>query len=804
MAKKKYTLNKNKTTSQIISRHINYHNRARGQFAQDLISVGPRYVFFNSLTSEKNPMYHALYSQAQGYVAQAAASLQQINNVDTGQQVSRMQQYISFIGQMAGTQGDNLNKFLQNMKQKLEVSGMLSDELKKKFDIYFQQFAATNGTNYMQMIALINEVMQQNNKQQEIIDQMYLELGNTIETAIKQTQKAEKETKQQQYEVLEQLFHTNINAYNKEINKVMKQALANSQFKLNYARLLAQKVDGVIATLINDPGLFNIIENIYTSSMNASIESFGNQILGYIIQYLSKMSVDQLSSTNKQDLANEIISSLQNNYQAKLLQISDNFIHLIENQFQQRQKRSKTLEEIVLTTGKGTARLFAQMKNYQQFNVMRTYLRETLNEKEIKYIEGFAADSQKEGIKFTSGKLSRVSALLNKGIKKSIAQQLGPKSDEIFKQIKEKTIQANQVLTKLTNSTNVLASALSVKLSGPSMAEILTGKDFDNEITLAIQSGGRKIKLKNDVNIIINFNEQKFAQNARIETQLKEIAISFQTGFIKKYVTKSGGSQDVAAAAQAYLQQLKEVKSRLDTMVKKRKITRKQANKFLTDLSKMMQTGISVKDYAAGNNLGFHGGTLGANLQSVVNNIETMYQLGGISRMDTDMLYFAIANCSPDAVAFGLKQSIETYLAGAAAMMMFDEGFTAATNFMDQMKQELGGFDSMATVHLFRVQGKLIPAAVVYGTIANKLATVAGQLQSSMQAALKEGGNYVTINNPISRGSIPSYYNMPDPQERWNTVSGMANDVLSGSNISFTFLAGILDILNAIPKAFNV
>jgi len=147
------------------------------------------------------------------------------------------------------------------------------------------------------------------------------------------------------------------------------------------------------------------------------------------------------------------------------------------------------------------------MKNYQQFNVMRTYLRETLNEKEIKYIEGFAADSQKEGIKFTSGKLSRVSALLNKGIKKSIAQQLGPKSDEIFKQIKEKTIQANQVLTKLTNSTNVLASALSVKLSGPSMAEILTGKDFDNEITLAIQSGGRKIKLKNDVNIIINFNE---------------------------------------------------------------------------------------------------------------------------------------------------------------------------------------------------------------------------------------------------------------------------------------------------------
>ena len=101
----------------------------------------------------------------------------------------------------------------------------------------------------------------------------------------------------------------------------------------------------------------------------------------------------------------------------------------------------------------------------------------------------------------------------------------------------------------------------------------------------------------------------------------------------------------------------------------------------------MFQTGISVKDYFAGNNLGFHGGTLGSSLESVVNNIENMYELGGISKMDTDMLYFAIANCSPEAVAFGLKESIETYLAGAAAMMMFDEGFTVASNFINQMKQ---------------------------------------------------------------------------------------------------------------------
>ena len=85
MAKKKYTLNKNKTTSQIISRHINYHNRARGQFAQDLISVGTRYVFFNSLRySTDAQVYRNLYDVGKGYLEQVTAQLQQAKNIDTG------------------------------------------------------------------------------------------------------------------------------------------------------------------------------------------------------------------------------------------------------------------------------------------------------------------------------------------------------------------------------------------------------------------------------------------------------------------------------------------------------------------------------------------------------------------------------------------------------------------------------------------------------------------------------------------------------------------------------------------------
>ena len=80
---KKYSLNKNKAKT--VSQHINYHNRARGQYLSDLISVGPRYVFFNSLRySTDAQVYRNLYDVGKGYLEQVAAQLQQAKNIDTG------------------------------------------------------------------------------------------------------------------------------------------------------------------------------------------------------------------------------------------------------------------------------------------------------------------------------------------------------------------------------------------------------------------------------------------------------------------------------------------------------------------------------------------------------------------------------------------------------------------------------------------------------------------------------------------------------------------------------------------------
>lgn len=779
-----------------IEEHNRYRDAIRGQ--QLTISAGPRYVFFNSLAQEHSYVYLSLYGQAKSYVAQAAAQLKGLAATDaTGQQISRMQAYVNFISQMAGTEGENLKDYLEKMRTKLQQGGNLPDELEKKFDIFFKNFQKTGGANYLQMIALINEVMQKNNQNQEAIDQMYKELGNTIDNAIQKVEKAKKETEKKDQETLTQLFHTNIQQYNKQVNKIMKEALKDADFKITYARLMAQNVNGVLAEIINKGEFLDIIETIFTNA-STSIDHFSQQLISFIIQQLAGLSPEQLLSKSYNELTNIIMEKLSQNGQSKLAQVNTNFISLIENQFEKR-KTNKTIEEIVLTTGKGTARIFAQLTNKQ--DIINTYLADSVEEQrltqqEFNYIQEFARKP-----KFTKGKLAYATKILNKGIGNKLKAML---TDETINQLRNKQITIDKILTTVSNIPSALSAALSVKISGPSMGEVLTGADFINELTLALQSGGHKVKLKNDINVIINFNEEKFSQNVRTQATLKDIAISLQTGFIDKYVNASKGAEDVQAAEDTYLEQLREIKKHVDELVKRKKISQKKAKAFLESLKNMTQVGISVKDYTTGNNLGFHGGTLGANLETVVNNIENMYQLGGISKMDTDMLYFAIANCSPDAVAFGLKESIETYLAGAAAIMMFDQGFTAATAFMDKMKQQLGGFDSMKTVHLFRVQGKLIPAAVVYGTIASNLSSIIGQLQTSAQAALQSGGNFVHINNNISRNNIPSFYNVPDPQDRWDAVSSLAGDILSGSNISFTFLGGVIDILNAIPSAFNL
>jgi len=61
--------------------------------------------------------------------------------------------------------------------------------------------------------------------------------------------------------------------------------------------------------------------------------------------------------------------------------------------------------------------------------------------------------------------------------------------------------------------------------------------------------------------------------------------------------------------------------------------------------------------------------------------------------------------------------------------------------------------------------------------------------------------NRVIINNNITEQTHkPSYEAMPSAQARWDAV---ASSALAEVQITFVFMAGLLDIFEKIPQAFN-
>jgi len=103
---------------------------------------------------------------------------------------------------------------------------------------------------------------------------------------------------------------------------------------------------------------------------------------------------------------------------------------------------------------------------------------------------------------------------------------------------------------------------------------------------------------------------------------------------------------------------------------------------------------VSVKDYSLYNNsLGFHGGSLGSHTapEKVIDNITEMYELGGISKVDAEELLFAVINCGDAMIGNHLRTSLETYLLGGAALIMFDDSFAASDKFLDGLLDEFKG-----------------------------------------------------------------------------------------------------------------
>lgn len=796
MAKKKGI-----TKQQKAKRLTAYREKVRGQkitagLQNAFITVGPRYVFFKSL-EHRTGYYSQLWAIGQSYLEQARAALDISKLKENGNeyQLNRMNQYINFIRSMGTTESQNLEQFIQQLKAKL--GPLQSEELNKLFADF-----ENDPNNYQTILTLLNTLIKKNNWKQNKIENIYTE---SMKFIAEQTEKLDQQTKKKATEdkkTIQQLFYTNVHSYNIEIAKIINSVVQDNNFKITYATLLSNRINGTIEEFINDDKFLQMVEQQYLNNQKANPQQLATKIVSFITNTLSDFSYDMLQKNSKIALADYIKAQLTKK-RGILNSLSEKFVNNINNQLEKR--KATSIEQLVLTTGKGTTRFLQELHKDQRDKILDQYFPKNSENTKIndtrKYIEDTIAKLSKNSA--TTKEIYKSSLLLNKQIKDNLKEKLG---EQIITEIEEKVITADQALIKINNASSALKAALSIQLSGSGVSEILGEKQFANLVGNALQSSqvyGNKIKLKNDLFATVNFNQASYSQNLQFNQYLKNITIDFQPSFVKEYVSLADGAEDVGAAMKAYTDQVQNLLKKIDYLEKNNTITHEERENYLKSLSDYLMVGISIKDYNYAGNLGFHGGTLGANLQSVVNNITQMYQLGGISNNDQEMLYFAIANCGPELIASDLKESIQVYLAGAAAIMMFDDGFTAAESFLSQMRQILGSDGFFKGLHLFRVNGKLVPSSIVYNTIANSLEQVMNNLNGELNSIMQSGGNSVHINNNINENRV-SFDEYPDPQSRWDAMSQYANGVLSGSNISFTFLGGLLDILQQIPQAFNI
>ena len=388
--------------------------------------------------------------------------------------------------------------------------------------------------------------------------------------------------------------------------------------------------------------------------------------------------------------------------------------------------------------------------------------------------------------------------------------------DAILSRIRQHIFKKNKTMP---NILNILSSIFFIdKIDKSDMGQLNAALREDLTQNLSKPNlPGKKIQLKNDLSITYHLNPIDTAQlttgNAPLDKLVKDTVTLFdQHGkrFLQTYAEKAKRETNVRAAAQAWFEVVEEEqKYKRDVLSK---LKNGQLEKNFNSLLETLFTSISVKEYQFYNNqYGFGAGTLGSGGGLVVNavpNLMAMLDLGGISNGDVESIIGALLNSFPDSILdSNITDNIKNFLLTGAAMMLFDDGFTAGKTFLDQVSKQFGQSAIPGTMHLLVLNNIYIPQSYLLMNIYENLVAVYADLNNNFKAIEKRQTSSkvkssLVLNNQISYSDLFSVYrDQTSMQQKWDDMSDLATSTVS---ISFFFMAGMLDILESLQSAFTV
>lgn len=762
------------------------------------LSVGPRYVFFNSLAGKSQPIYKKAYTFGISKVNAAAAQLlpQQPNSDG----LEKIKSYIETIGQIATNERNIEINFIQHCKSLLKSDN--TGELIKNIDIFLNEID-TGKFDYYKLINLINDVLSKRDKLEEerqkiATDNLKL-LSHNLNWQGDDLQESYRQAFEDNYGLFIQQARRNLlePIYDAASNQYL-------EYQTSINSLFSSKINSALRYLIKSKTLEEKVKEAWSNNWNA--EAIASELLAIVVKYVSSIEPSNLRKLQGDAIAKQIEDSLLNLKNNLTPEYVENIVNLMQ------QRTSRSIEEVVLTSRRGIADMFIALEATARKTMVKDYDID-LDTKELEKMEKGEIFSAKEKEKISK----KIIAAVRKRAQEQFGEIINRMKGESYNDFKKRIValkDKNQEFFKERNLSKNLQNCIKVKISGPSMAEYYASNKFKEQLGAAVFVPGSSILLKTDASASILLDDNVKFELPDTKNELVAIINSFSKDFLTKYKTKSKGTIDVTEAAAAYKEAMQSIIDRVNQYIEQQNASDEEKQNILRALNSFLSTNISVKDYTYGTTqLGFHGGSLGFSGEKAIENIETMYELGGITPIDKELLYFALINCSSAALGHALKDSLANYLLGGAALMLFDDGFTASNNFLQNMINNFG-FAPQA-MHIFALQTGFVPASFVYTQIYTNLINIYNDISASyynFNGSQIVNGNRVVITNNISEANIPTNYHKHNekgedqtsyatPQSRWDYISNLAS---TSVNIEMIFMAGLLDIFEKIPQAFNI
>lgn len=372
------------------------------------------------------------------------------------------------------------------------------------------------------------------------------------------------------------------------------------------------------------------------------------------------------------------------------------------------------------------------------------------------------------------------------------------------------TFNINDNETDIEKKLGNFAKNIKISLTKSDYAEKITGeKSKELAEHVMLQKPGKVIQLKDDIFYILHTSSMDFQLLAKhlitdketnmkktLNDKVEEIIESTLGSFLTQYNKKGRGSTDIAKAKETYKELYDKCIEQLTNLKKDYDIGKEELELIWKKLKETTMGSDSVKDYMWYNDeLGYHGGSLGGSgsPEKVLQNIEDMYQSGGISFIDKEKLLFAILNCADAAIGAKLKISLENYLLGGAALIMFDESFAYGSQYIESLQQTVSAQYDPQHLTLYFLDLTYIPGSYVLKNIIDTIEQFYTTELSAQIDKVNKQRNSVHIINPAQWQ--PFY-----AKDFKLQLTQASNNAMNNIIIKYMFMAGMLDIIERIQE----